>query len=159
MSIEEQNVAVVRSGIQTWNDGTVATEGARYIAPGFVRHDLNGAWLNVADFHHMPSADYHRMLSIALAEMHLEIVDILGRGTACVCALSAQGSTGVSSLVSRPLANAWNGMASTPIAWWTARSSRPGSSLTTWASCARWARYPWRRRRIPELSAFQIGPS
>lgn len=76
MSIEEQNVAVMRAVLQSWNDGTIATEGARFAAPGFVRHDLNGAGLNVADVHRMPSADYHRMLSVGLAEMHLEIVDI-----------------------------------------------------------------------------------
>ena len=64
--------------MQAWNDGTIATEAARYIAPGFVRHDLNGAWLNVAG----PAgvADFLRMLGIALAEMHLEIVDIFAVG-------------------------------------------------------------------------------
>ena len=78
MSTEEQNVAVMRAMAQAWNDGTVAQVGASRIAPEFVRHDLAGAWADVTGPDGV--ADFNRMWNAALADMHLEIVDIFGAG-------------------------------------------------------------------------------
>jgi len=78
MSIEEQNVAVIRAGIQAWNDGTFAEAAVRLAAPEFVRHDLAGAWPDVTGPDGV--ADFNRMWNAALADMHLEIVDIFGAG-------------------------------------------------------------------------------
>ncbi len=78
MSIEEQNVATVRTLYQAWSDGTAAQVAPRFVAPDFVRHDLSGAWPQVVG--HEGLADFARMFSAALAGYHSEIVDIIASG-------------------------------------------------------------------------------
>lgn len=78
MSIEEQNVAVLRAVIQAWNEGRMAEAAKQFAADGFVRHDLAGAWPDVNGSQGV--VDFNRMWNAALAEMHIEIVDIFGAG-------------------------------------------------------------------------------
>jgi predicted ester cyclase len=89
MSIEEQNMAVMRAALRAWNEGTVAAASAQFIAPEFVRHDLNGAWQNVAG----PGgvADFSRMLSAALGELHLEVAEMVASGDRVVVRFVGSG--------------------------------------------------------------------
>jgi hypothetical protein len=79
MSVEDENVATMRAFLQRFNEGTpIAQLVPRFCAPEFVRHDLAGALTDVIS----PDGvtDFLRMWNTALADMHLEIVDIFGAG-------------------------------------------------------------------------------
>jgi predicted ester cyclase len=78
MSLEEQNTAVLKAVMQSWNDGTFLQASAKLIAPGFVRHDLAEVFPNVSGIRGV--VDSNRMLSTSFAELHLEPVQFVAAG-------------------------------------------------------------------------------
>ena len=129
------NGDLLREVFRRVNDREFASLGVDLISPDFVRHDLADLFVGVEG--QQGVQDFLAMLTAAAPDLRLTIHDLIEDGDRVAVRFTLAGThTAAPLLGAGPTELCSNSMPSTPTAWNTAGSPRPGSFKTVSDSTA-----------------------
>jgi predicted ester cyclase len=122
----DENKAIVRRWIETFNNPYTPQTEVDVLAPGYIAHapglpgplDLE-AW-----------SQFTAAFVEAFPDFRLTVEDIFSGDDMVAARVAFRGTTAASSRGSRPLTSEWPSRASRSTAWWTARWPSTGSRWT-----------------------------